>query len=104
MSALIVLTTAPDRRTARRLAGKLVDARFAACVTSVPGATSVYLWKGRVERAAETLVWIKTTRRLFSKVQKLIEREHPYDVPEILAIPVLGGSKKYLSWIEDSLK
>ena len=103
MAAVIVLTSVPDVKSARRLSRLLVNERLAACVTSLPGATSVYRWKGRLESARETLLWIKTARSRIKGLQKSFKEHHPYDLPEFLVLPVSGGSRGYLSWLEEGV-
>lgn len=96
----LMLCTCPDRETALRLAETLVEERLAACVSLLPGLTSVYRWEGQIHRDTETLLLVKTT---LPRVERLIERVselHPYEVPEIIAIPVTEGLSHYLSWID----
>ena len=102
MTVWVVYTTAPDKRTATRLAQGLVKQKLAACVTQVPGAISIYRWKGKVARSKETLLVIKTSGSRLKKVLKYIEDQHPYELPEAIALPVRVGSKKYLNWIQNS--
>jgi periplasmic divalent cation tolerance protein len=104
VSAWIVFTTAPDKRTAQKLAKGLVEKKLAACVNVLEGATSTYRWKGKVETSRECLVTVKTSARLSKKVIAHIEKSHSYDVPEAVAVKVGAGSTKYLDWIEKSLK
>ena len=104
MRALVVLTTTPDKKSARKIAGSLIQKRLAACVSIGGGFESVYRWKGKVARASEILLIIKTSKTKLSKLEKIIRVGHPYKVPEVLAIEAAGGSKDYLSWMEDSLK
>jgi periplasmic divalent cation tolerance protein len=99
MTAALVLTMAPDVRTARLLARNLVRKKLAACVSFGSGFTSVYRWKGRLESARETLLVIKIPRANFSKVKKALGAAHPYELPEIICLPISGGSKEYLSWL-----
>lgn len=103
MKAVVVLTTAPSEAVARRLARTLVAERRAACVTVLPGARSVYRWRGRIERASERLLLIKTTvprrRALVARLKAL----HPYTLPEILWFPA-GGSPDYLAWLRGALR
>jgi periplasmic divalent cation tolerance protein len=99
---LIVLTTAPDGSTARRLATLLVRERLAACVNVVGGVQSVYRWKGAVESAREYLLIAKTTRLRFADLQARLVATHPYAVPEIVALPLAGGLAEYLSWISEN--
>ena len=97
-----VLLTAPDADSATRIVTALVEERLAACGNIVPGVTSIYRWQGAVEHAAEVLVMMKTTT---ARVDQLIERVsalHPYDVPEVLVLPVLAGHQLYLEWVASS--
>lgn len=104
MTAVIVLTTAPDRRAAERLAGLLVRRRLAACVSFASGFVSLYSWKGKIKRQREALLLVKTTEKKFTEVKKAIEENHPYEVPEILGLPVKHGSTAYLQWLNSVLK
>ena len=104
MRAFVVLTTTPDKKSAEKIAGVLVRQKLAACVSLRGGFESVYRWKGKVERAAETLLIIKTSKAKFPKLEKAIRANHPYDVPEILGFGASAGSKPYLNWMEHSLK
>ena len=103
-SAIVVLVTAPDARTAKRLAEALVGERLAACVTALPGAASTYRWKGKVERAKETVLVIKTRKSLAKRLERRVRELHPYEVPEFLAIPVAAGGRSYLEWIGESTR
>lgn len=94
-----VLCTAPDIKKARKLAGLLISGRLAACVQLLPGLESRYRWKGKVETSREVLLLIKTKLSLYKKVEKLLLQYHPYDVPEIICLPITRGSKTYLNWI-----
>jgi len=96
---LLVLVTAPDLKTARRLANSALKSRLIACANLVPKVESHYVWQGRIEKAAEVLMVLKTTPGRLARLRGLIEREHPYDTPEFLALPVAGGSRKYLDWV-----
>lgn len=100
---VVVLSTAPDAATADRIAGALVERRLAACVNVVPGIRSTYRWKGQVERADETLMVIKTTRSGVAALQDAMAALHPYDVPEIVVVPVAGGSDAYLRWVVENV-
>ena len=99
MAALLVLCTCPDAETADALAGSLVEARLAACVNMLPGLRSIYRWEGRVERAEETLLLIKTIRERFDDLREHIVRMHPYTLPEVLAFEAAAGLDRYLEWI-----
>ena len=95
-----VLTMAPDRETAATLARTLVKERLAACVNVVPGVQSFYRWKGRIREDAEVLLIIKTQEVLTEALASRIKALHPYDLPEVLVLPAVGGSAAYLDWIE----
>jgi periplasmic divalent cation tolerance protein len=100
---IVVLSTCATEEEAAKLARVLVEARVAACVTMVPGARSVYRWQGAVESAAECLLIIKSSRQLFEPLRMALEEAHPYDVPEVLAMPVVEGSANYMNWLEEQL-
>jgi periplasmic divalent cation tolerance protein len=95
----VVLVTCPTKAAARRIAGELVRKRLAACVNLVPGLTSVYRWQGRVERAREVLLVVKTTRGRLASLTRAVLAAHPYDVPEIVALQVIWGHRPYLAWV-----
>jgi len=101
--ALVVITTAETKEDAGRLAHLLVESELAACVQVLPQITSVYRWQGRVEQAAETLLLIKTTRAAFPRLEAAIKENHPYQTPEIIALPVEAGSNDYLDWLAASI-
>jgi periplasmic divalent cation tolerance protein len=100
---IVVLATCGSEKEARKIARELVETRLAACVNVVSGVRSTYRWKGAVEEAAEWLLLIKTTRSLFVPLQEAIRALHSYEVPEIVALPVVDGLETYLSWIADSV-
>lgn len=98
---LLVLVTCSTAVEARRIARAVVDARLAACVNILPGSLlSIYRWKGKVESARERLLLIKTSRKRLLQLQAAVERLHSYEVPEFIAVPIVAGSRAYLSWIE----
>lgn len=102
-SHLLVLTTCPDRDSARRLAEMLVTQRLAACVNIASGVESVYRWKDQIERSAELLLFIKTRADRYAAVEAAVRAHHPYELPEVLAVPVAKGLGAYLGWIDDNL-
>ena len=97
----LVLTTCPDTEAAERVAQALVTERLAACVNILPIAKSIYLWKGEVESAAEQLLIIKSMARAFRSIQKRILELHPYELPEVIAVPIADGLPDYLAWIRN---
>ncbi|MCD9030446.1 divalent-cation tolerance protein CutA [Luteimonas sp. Y-2-2-4F] len=99
LSALLCLSTCPDAATAGRLADRLVAERLAACVSLLPGIASVYRWEGRVTRAEEVQLLIKTTRARLPALRDRLAELHPYEVPELIACEVAGGLPAYLDWI-----
>ncbi|MEE8108977.1 MAG: divalent-cation tolerance protein CutA [Gammaproteobacteria bacterium] len=99
---LVVFCTCPTD-AARKLTEMLLARRLAACVNCVPGIESSYWWQGQIEHDQEALLVIKTRRDRFPALSAAISEKHPYDVPEIIALPVVQGSKDYLRWIDQSL-
>jgi periplasmic divalent cation tolerance protein len=99
MAILIVLTTLPDSNSAVKLAETLVEKRHAACVHLLPTGLSVYRWEGRIEHADEVTLLIKTTQAAYAELETAIRATHPYDLPEILAVPVTAGLPAYLDWV-----
>lgn len=97
--AWVVLTTVGDEAAADQLARTLVDNRLAACVSRVPKVRSYYRWEGQVQQDDEMLLLIKTKRSKYALLESAIKAEHPYDLPEILALPAKAGSAEYLAWI-----
>lgn len=96
---LLVISNFPDREHAQRLAEKLVEERLAACVNVLAACASVYRWQGRTETAIEFPVFIKTRKALYSRVEQAIRQEHPYELPEIIAVPLGAGLSAYLEWV-----
>ncbi len=96
---LLVLSTCPDADTAQRLARALVDARLAACVNVVGPVTSVYRWQGAVDTAGEVLLLIKTASARYPDLGRALRSMHPYEVPEIVAVPVERGLNDYVEWV-----
>ena len=96
---LIVLTNLPDRESADALARALIEAQLAACVNILAPCTSVYRWQGAVETAAEVPLLIKTTAGRYPALETAIRARHPYELPEIVAVPVVLGLPAYLDWV-----
>ncbi|MGE3771859.1 MAG: divalent-cation tolerance protein CutA [Gammaproteobacteria bacterium] len=101
--ALVCYCTCPDEAVARRLAEGLVAAQLAACVNIVPGLTSVYRWQGEIQTGAEVLLLIKTDVAHYPALEEQLKREHPYELPELIAVPLATGSRPYLEWLHRSL-
>ena len=99
-----MLVTAPDLKSARRLAKLALAAGLIACANLVPRIESHYRWRGKIERGAEVLMILKTTRARLAKLEKLILREHPYDTAEFVVLPLSGGAKRYLDWLRESCR
>lgn len=95
----VVLCTCPDEDTSKILSTGLVEARLAACVNILPRVRSVFRWKGSVEDAAEVLMVIKTQVAHTAALEAWLVENHPYDLPEVLVLPVTGGSRDYLRWV-----
>ena len=95
----VVLMTAPDGETGERLGSALVEERLAACANVVPSVTSIYRWGGRVERAGEVLLILKTTEDRVAALRERAVGLHPYELPELLVLPVLEGHEPYLGWV-----
>lgn len=98
-----VVTTVPSKEEGEKIALELVKQRFAGCVQILGPITSFYWWQGKIERSQEWLCVAKTERKLFAKVEEIIKTLHSYEVPEILAIPVVAGSESYLKWLQEQL-
>jgi periplasmic divalent cation tolerance protein len=96
---LLVITNLPDAETAGRLAQRLIEKQAAACVNQLAPCTSTYRWQGSIETAAEVPLLIKTTRAAYPRLEQLIRAAHPYELPEIIAVPVTTGLPAYLDWV-----
>jgi len=101
-STLIALCTCPDTDTAERLAVDMVAQGLAACVNILPGVRSVYRWQEQVEQADEVQLIIKTCDSSWSQLEQFIQQEHPYQVPELIAVPISAGLPAYLTWLESA--
>lgn len=104
MKAYVVLVTSPDRKTSKKLSKGLVEGKLAACVNRVPGIASRYRWQGKIENAKEELLLIKTNQRKLPALTRWVKVHHPYQVCEVLALPVAAGNGDYLKWIDQSLR
>ena len=104
MRVLVVLSTTPDKKSARKIARVLIQKKLAACVSFVPSLESLYRWKGKIESVSEVLVIAKTSQSKWKALQKAMLEIHPYEVPEILCLSASRGSAGYLRWFGSVLK
>jgi periplasmic divalent cation tolerance protein len=100
---IVVLSTCDSEEQAERVARALVEQRLAACVNILPGVRSIYRWKGQVEDASEWLLVIKSRRGLMDQLRAAISKIHTYEIPELLALPVVEGAENYLAWLDREL-
>ena len=98
-----MLVTCPTQAVGRRLAERLVKAHLAACVNLLPRVESTFWWQGRIERCREALLIIKTSAARFERLRRAVIRLHPYEVPEVIALPIAAGHPPYLRWLSASL-
>lgn len=98
------MTTLPDESQARELARILVTRKLAACINILPKMTSIYEWQGKLEQGEEHLLIIKTEQDRLAELQNTIKEAHPYELPEIIVVPIVGGYEPYLNWISNSVK
>jgi periplasmic divalent cation tolerance protein len=101
---LQVVTTTETKEDAEKIAGALVEARLVACAQIFGPMKSIYWWKGRIETAEEWLCMVKTAQRIYDDVERRIKAMHPYETPEIVALPLVRGSDDYLQWLQNELK
>jgi periplasmic divalent cation tolerance protein len=96
---VVVFITVPTQEVGSQIARALVGSKLAACVNILPGISSVYSWQGAIQQDDELLLVAKTRTTLFDQLAAAVKKIHPYDVPEVIALPILTGSKEYLAWI-----
>ncbi len=96
---MIVLVSCPDAKTADSISKDLLSKRLAACTSAIPGVRSRYWWKGKLEAADEVLLIAKTTADRYPAIEKAVKKAHPYELPEIIALPVAKGYRPYLGWV-----
>ncbi len=99
MSLLMVFSTFPDASIARQIATTLIEERLAACVNLLPGVESIYQWEGKMESSQEVLALLKTTAEIYQSLERRLKELHPYEVPEVVAIPAEGVQEGYLQWV-----
>lgn len=101
---IVIFVTAASNEEADKIANKLIEEKLAACVNITRNIKSVFWWEGKIDNAAESLLIIKSKKPKLARIIKLIKSLHSYQVPEIIALPIIGGNKGYLNWIDDSLR
>ena len=99
---IVVLITAKNGKEAKKIATKLVEDKLIACANIVKDVNSIFCWKGKVDRAKEVLLILKSKRNCFAKIVKVVKKYHSYEVPEIIALPIIDGYTDYLNWIKKS--
>lgn len=104
MTPIIVYCTCPDTATATHLASLLVRRNLAACVNQLPAIISTYKWQNDIQHDAEVLLMIKTARERFEAIRQLVNDEHPYELPELIAVNISEGTPEYLEWIKQCIK
>ena len=100
---IVVFSTVSSAEEAEKIARVLVEERLAACVSVLPGARSVYRWKGAIETSTECVLIIKSSRERFDRLRARLEKVHSYEVPEVVALAIVDGSSNYLNWLEAEL-
>lgn len=103
-AVLVVISNFPDEATARAAAAALLEARAAACVNILPPCLSLYRWRGALEEAREHPVLVKTTAARYCEVERILRHSHPYELPEIVAVPAERGLPGYLDWVRDETR
>jgi periplasmic divalent cation tolerance protein len=98
---IIVFITVDSQQTAQKVTDVLLEGRKAACMNIVPAIESHYWWQGKKESAQELLLIVKTKAKLLGELVALVKKHHPYSVPEIIALPIIGGNENYLKWLEE---
>ena len=96
---VFVMSTCESIAQAEILTSEILEARIAACVTSIPGALSTYWWQGKLEKSQEIVLMIKTVKQNLLKLEQLFQSHHPYELPELVVLPVADGSEQYLDWV-----
>jgi periplasmic divalent cation tolerance protein len=101
---IVTFVTCSSKKEAKLIANKLLNEKLAACVNIIEGISSFFWWKGKLDKADESLLIIKTVKKNFGKIRKTVKKLHSYEVPEIIALPVAKGNRNYLKWIDESIK
>lgn len=101
---IIIFITASGKKEAKAIAGSLLKSRLTACVNIIEGMESLFWWKGKIDSSREALLIVKTKKEKLARIIKLVKDTHTYDLPEIIALPIISGEPEYLRWIDDSLR
>ena len=101
---IVVLITAKDALEAKTISDQLLEKKLIACANIVEGVQSVFWWQGKIDQAKETLIVLKSKPSLFKKIVKTVKAHHSYEVPEIIALPIIDGNPDYLRWIDESVR
>jgi periplasmic divalent cation tolerance protein len=101
---IVIFITAANKKEAGKIARALVKNKLAACANIIKEIESVFWWQGKVDKAKEALIIIKSRKEKLAKIIKLVKRMHSYSVPEIIALPIVSGDKPYLEWIDESIR
>lgn len=103
MEPILIVTNFPEKKQAMAFANKIIDDRLAACINILDACISVYSWQGKTESAEEIPVLIKTQKQHYAKIEQAIKTMHPYELPEIIIVPITGGLPAYLQWISQTI-
>lgn len=101
---IMVLTTLPNQTVAEQLARQLLEKKLAACINIIPQLSSIYAWQGQIVKDTECLLFIKTSQNHYPELEQSIQLQHPYAVPELIALPITHGAKNYLNWLSSVLQ
>ncbi len=102
MSQLLVITTVPDMASAEALACGIIEGSLAACVNILPNIQSIYRWEGKLQNSTEHQLFIKTVEKSYNALEAFMQKHHPYELPEIIALPIQRGLRGYLDWVDES--
>ncbi len=99
-----IFTTIENKEDAEKIAKSLIEKRLAGCIQIIGPISSIYWWKNKIETSQEWLCIIKSKKNLYEEIEKSIKEIHPYEIPEIIAMPIISGNKDYLKWLDNELK
>ena len=103
MKEIVILITSSSKEEAKKLTRVLIEEKLAACVNILSGVESLYWWKGKIESSKEWMLVVKTLGKMANKIVKRVKEIHSYEIPEVIALPIVQGNKDYLQWISDAL-